>query len=100
MHYLGIVTDVEKRKINGLINFTDLVLKSLISRLNKAFNEEFSNELNDINEKQYELWKHMTGGELMDSDFVANEVYLSQCHKKIIALELCIKELILKINSH
>jgi hypothetical protein len=67
--------------------------------LKKAFDDKFYIEVDVVKDKHNELWKQVTGGDLMNSKFIANEVFLRQCQKKLVWLDLKIRELILSINK-
>ncbi len=94
-----IMDSPQKRKINGLITFSDLILDSAIIRINSAFKNKFKDELYEIKEKHYEVWKQVTGGELMNAKFIPSELFITQYQQKLVMLDLKVRELIIKINK-
>lgn len=90
---------LEVGAILGLQESADLEIQSILIRLRKCYPKAFEVELNLVTKRSDQLWKTVTGGRLMTSNYIATSEFRLECKKGLVKLEMSIHELILLVNS-
>lgn len=87
------------RTILGLQQSADLEIQSVCLRLRKCYDKKLDKHLDKMTKRSDQLWKVVTGGDLMSQNYAATPEFRLECKKGLKRLELEIRDLMVLVNG-